>query len=169
MYLSAHDKRKYHPYNYRLKATNRDGISSKMSQNRVNNYPIGDFIAKCLLVRICGKYKIAIADMVRQKMETVDDAVFCKKMEKILTRFSLYSCELEQKILRRFGEEYTERFNSGITNDGRIEYDNMIGNRHGIAHGRDIHFTIADISQAHQHGKRVLSAFAFALDLDVSI
>lgn len=127
---------------------------------------IGDFIAKCLLVRICSKYEIAIADMVRQKMKTMDDEAFREKMEKILSRFSLYSYELEQKILKRFGDRYIEKFNNEITNDDRMGYNNMIENRHSVAHGRDIQFTIADIPLAHQHGKLVLRAFANALELD---
>ena len=127
---------------------------------------MGDFIAKCLLVRICSKYEIAIAGMVKRKMETIDNETFCEKMEKILNRFSLYSYELEQKILKQFGDKYIEKFHNEVTEDVRVEYDNMIGNRHSVAHGRDIHFTIDDIPQAHRHGKLMLGAFARALELD---
>ena len=65
--------------------------------------PMGDLIAKCLLVRICATYEVAIVALVREKMGSVDNAVFCEKTERVLTRFSLYSHELEQKILKWFG------------------------------------------------------------------
>lgn len=127
---------------------------------------MGDFIAKCLLVRICSKYEVAISKMVRLRMETVTNEKFCNKMENVLKRFSLRSSELEEKILEKFGDEYKKKFNNEIDGDVRTEYDNIITNRHSVAHGRDIAFTIDDIPEAHRRGKLVLGAFAMALGLD---
>ena len=129
---------------------------------------IGDFIAKCLLVRICSKYEIAISEMVRLRMETMTNEAFCNKMENVLSRFSLLSSELEEKILKKFGSEYAKKFNNELDSDLRREYDNLVKNRHSVAHGRDIAFTIDDVYEAHQHGKLVLDAFAKALECDSS-
>lgn len=131
-----------------------------------NQYTIiGDFIAKCLLVRMCSKYEIAIYDMAQIKLKTITDENFCATMNKTLERFSLLPDQLEEKILKKFGDIHVKKFSRQISNI-RIKYDNVIKNRHSIAHGRDIEFTINEIPDAHTHGKTVMCAFKTALDID---
>ena len=124
---------------------------------------IGDFIAKCLIVRMCGRYETTIYNMVQSKMETMTDKDFCSKMNKTLERFSLFPCELEKKILKRFGDKHVKKFSNEIY-DIRLKYYNIIQNRHSIAHGRDVEIAISEIPEAHRHGKAVLRAFERALD-----
>ena len=131
-----------------------------------NQYTIiGDFIAKCLLVRMCSKYEIAICEMVRIKLDTITDENFCTKMNRTLERFSLLPDQLEEKILKKFGDTHVKKFSKQIS-DIRIKYGNMIKNRHSVAHGRDIEFTINEILGAHTDGKTVMYAFKTALEID---
>lgn len=98
---------------------------------------MGDFIAKCLLVRIYGQYEIAIRGAVRLKLENITDEACCRRVNAKLNKFSLFLNELE-KILRQFGNGHVKKFNDEIDGDTRTGYDNLIGNRHSIAHGRDM-------------------------------
>lgn len=121
-------------------------------------------LARFLLVHICGRYEVAVGEMIRERAEKSGDRPLASYVSQTFKPYRQLSfSELVQSILAKFGKDHSAWFERHVSVDNRGRYNSIITNRNKSAHGQPIHVTLTDIEDWHGGAKEVLRAFEAAL------
>ena len=123
-------------------------------------------LAQFLPVHVCGRYEIAIAEMIKSRAEKSGDRPLASYVSQTFRPHRQMSFkELADNILAKFGKSHRARFEKRVGADSRWNYNSIITNRNRSAHGQAIRVTLGDIAVWHEGAKEVLRAFEGALAL----
>lgn len=121
-------------------------------------------LARFLLVHICGRYEVAVGEMIRERAEKSGDRPLASYVSQTFRPYRQMNFnQLVQSILAKFGKDHSTWFERHVSVDSRGRYNSIIANRNKSAHGQPIHVTLIDIEDWHEGAKEVLHAFEAAL------
>jgi hypothetical protein len=131
---------------------------------------IESFLVSHLLVAAVADYEEKLEAMMAKRAERTADGhlhsfvkAACNKMARAPSLSKIAG------LLGSFGQDYKAAFSTVITNTpAHIAYDNIVTNRHAIAHKTGSLFTFTDLERDYPTSKQVLEAAANALTLTAS-
>ena len=102
--------------------------------------------AKYLCVLVSGYVETAVAVIVQEHAINNGSATLQRFVELKTNRFTNANSNKIINFLGSFDEKWQEEINAFLDEDNRrTAIDNIIGNRHKIAHGRDCHVTYVQV------------------------
>ena len=127
---------------------------------------IESLLTQSILVIMCAEFEQAIEDLVQQKCSSVEDGSIKEFLGSCVSAVfrSVKSSEIAG-LLNRFGPSYKEAFKQKTDDNARAVtlYNNIVTNRHGVAHSEGSNATFREVKQFYEEGHVVLDFFQQAL------
>lgn len=127
---------------------------------------IESLLTRSLLVLICAEFEQKIESLVQLRCSVISDAAIKEFVGSCVSAVfrSVKSSEISG-LLNRFGAEYKERFKSKLDTDpvAVTFYNNIVINRHGVAHAEGTNITFSEAKQFYEKGHCVLDWLDYAL------
>lgn len=126
--------------------------SFKGVSEKVNSY-----LAKFLVVFICGMYEEAIEGIIKDMVNKIDNKNISNYIKNTIS-FSFRSPNFEniKKLLKNFDSSLEKDLQKLILEKNRIALENIVINKNSIAHGGKITITINDIINYYKDSKIVI-------------
>lgn len=123
---------------------------------------IESLLTRSLLVLICSEFEQKIEAIIQEKFSSIEDKSlreFAGSCVDAVFR-SVKSSEIAG-LLKRFGGSYKENFKKKSDENARAVtfYNNIVTNRHGVAHSNGGNVTFADLKMFYEEGHVVLDYF----------
>lgn len=131
---------------------------------------IESYLVSCLLVVIAAEYEMRLKCMIAKRAERVNDRHVHQYVTGQVGK-SVRVPRIEQinGLLGAFGSDYKELFTAAVCNSqAHVAYDNIVTNRHSVAHTTGAHVTLIDLEQWLPDSKKVLEEVALALGLSAA-
>ncbi len=127
---------------------------------------IESLLTQALLVLMCAEFEQTIEAHLQEKSSSVTDASIKEFLRSCVGAVfrSVKSSEIAG-LLNRFGPLYKEAFKHKIDENSRAAtfYNNIVTNRHGVAHAEGSNATFREVKQFYEEGHVVLDFFREAL------
>lgn len=127
---------------------------------------IESLLTQSILVIMCAEFEQAIENLVQEKCSTIDDASIKNFLGSCVDAVfrSVKSSDIAG-LLNRFGPTYKEAFKQKIDDNQKAVtfYNNIVINRHGVAHSDGSNATFREVKQFYEEGHVVLDFFKQAL------
>lgn len=127
---------------------------------------IESLLTQSLLVLMCAEFEQTIEALVQEKCSSVADSSIKEFLGSCVGAVfrSVKSSEMAG-LLNRFGPLYKEAFKQSTEENLRAVtfYNNIVTNRHGIAHSQGSNVTFREVKQFYEEGHVVLDFFREAL------
>jgi hypothetical protein len=128
--------------------------------------PIENLLTRSLLVLMCAEFEQEIERSLEERFQSIQDAPVREFLASSVDAVfrSVKSSEMSG-LLKRFGSTYKERFNAKAdANPVAVTYyNNIVTNRHGIAHTQGGNVTFKEAKAFYEEGHVVLDFFREAL------
>lgn len=141
--------------------------SQHLGNTKSRRTSIESFLVLAFLVYMCREYDLEIWRALKQRAQRsgdVDLASFVIQSVKSHRHLSLD--DLRRNILGRFSRECVGVFDSKVSQKHKIGYANIMRNRNTVAHQGPVSTTFQELELHHADARRILTAFAEALDWD---
>lgn len=124
------------------------------------------FLTRYLITVIYASYEAKIKELVAERGYSRDDEHLSRFMITAADRLcrSINISEVAG-LLGLFGPDYKSGFQSRVHASMQIAYDNIINNRHGVAHEGNMNLTFDELRQSYVESCPVLDAIEDALEL----
>ncbi|SRR6266705_604644 len=119
---------------------------------------IESFLTVYVLIRICGAFEKEIQRLVIERAnQTKDKDVVSFVKHTMETYRGLLTSDLKG-LLRRFGDVHGDTFDEFLLKDAEVaqRYQNIVLNRHSIAHGTPITITLEELIASYPESKKVI-------------
>jgi len=141
-------------------------VEKHVSETSAAGTEIESLLAQSLLVIACAEFEREIESIIKEKCSTIPDEslrVFIESCVDTIFR-SVRSSELAG-LLNRFGPSFKEAFNrkAGEQQIAVTFYNNIVINRHGVAHVGGTNTTFQEFKKFYEQGHVVLDFFREAL------
>ena len=127
---------------------------------------IESLLTQSLLVLMCAEFERAIESLVQEKCSSVTDGSIREFLGSCVGAVfrSVKSSEIAG-LLNRFGPTYKESFKQKMEENpvAVTFYNNIVTNRHGVAHSEGSNATFREVKQFYEQGHVVLDFFREAL------
>lgn len=137
-----------------------------LSSSSAYGTEIESLLTQSILVIMCAEFEQAIEDLVQQKCSSVEDVSIKEFLGSCVSAVfrSVKSSEIAG-LLNRFGPSYKEVFKQKTNDNARAVtfYNNIVTNRHGVAHSEGSNATFREVKQFYEEGHVVLDFFQQAL------
>ncbi|WP_420813133.1 HEPN domain-containing protein [Parasulfuritortus cantonensis] len=127
---------------------------------------IESLLTQSILVIMCAEFEQKIETIVREKCSSIEDGSIREFLGSCVGAVfrSVKSNEIAG-LLNRFGPSYKEAFNQKTADNPRAVtfYNNIVTNRHGVAHSEGSNATFREVKQFYEEGHVLLDYFREAL------
>lgn len=125
---------------------------------------IESVITKFLLIYVCGAYEKTIKKLIVERAAKTNDTEVTSFIESIMKTHHNFMTSDIKGLLNRFSDNYKIVFATKIENtEAETRYNNIIQNRHRIAHGEDINITFSELVESYNKAEAVLDAIREAI------
>lgn len=143
-----------------------ESCEEHLSSTKAFGTEIESLLTQSLLVLMCAEFEQAIKSIVEQKCATITDAAVREFIGSCTGQIfrSVKSGEIAG-LLGRFGSDYKEAFKAEA-DDNQLAitfYNNIVTNRHVVAHSGGSSVTFGDLKQFYEQGHLVLDFFQNSL------
>lgn len=143
-----------------------DACEAHLTRTSAFGTEIENLLTRSLLVLICAEFEQKIEDLVQLRCSVVSDTAIREFVGSCVSAVfrSVKSSEISG-LLNRFGASYKARFKSKLDSDpvAVTFYNNIVINRHGMAHAEGTNITFAEAKQFYEKGHCVLDWLDYAL------
>jgi hypothetical protein len=131
-----------------------------LAKSNLRGSEIESYLTRYLLVLICGDYENRIKRMILERVKRANDLDLASFVEKTYHKSyrGLKISDIRGNILERFSERHVAAFDQKIklNDDPAIKYQNIVLNRHAIAHGQAANMTFDELVQSYKIAEKVL-------------
>ena len=125
---------------------------------------IESLLTQSLLILIYAEFELAIKNLIKKRCSSIsDDSV--KNFVVGCTDSVFRGLKIDEMagLLGRFDESCKETFTRGLNQKTRDMYNNILNNRHRVAHGEGSPVTFRDVKQSYEQAHVLLDCFREAL------
>ncbi len=120
---------------------------------------VGAFLTVYLLILICGAFENELERLVVERAKrAMDDDLTSFVQNSMKEYHGLKVSDLKGKLLKKFGVKHTSSFEGFLQREWEAvqKYQNIVTNRHSIAHGTPIYMTFEELIGSYSESKKVL-------------
>lgn len=117
------------------------------------------FLTVYLLIRICGAYEKEIEGLVVARAKRSKDVEVALFVENTMKDYhGLKVSDVKGKLLAKFGSTFVALFEEFLSQEQEAAqlYQNIVLNRHSIAHGKSINITFDELILSYPKSKKVV-------------
>jgi hypothetical protein len=138
-----------------------------LDTTKTHNTEIESYFVQYLLTRIVAEYETRIAILVQRRCSRMSDPHvkrFVQRSAKDAAKH--FNIGDLAGILRRFGDDYKQAFQSSVGNTAaHVAWDNIYNNRQAVAHGGGAQMSFGDLTKNYTESLVVLDELITALCL----
>jgi hypothetical protein len=123
---------------------------------------VAAYLTQYLLILIYSEWEKKIKEIVSKRADRASDAHLSTFVKSAIDRVDIRTSDL-RGLLGRFGGDYKEAFSKNVAPETEQAYQDIIDNRHNVAHGRVQNMTLSDLQRQFRESLKVLDAFANVL------
>ena len=120
---------------------------------------IESFLTRYLIVLVCGAFENEIRKLVVDRAMVAKDDDLTTFVTKTISNYrSLKASDLRGKLVGRFGQRHRDGFGKFMSEESEIvtRYNNIVRNRHSVAHGRTVNMTIDELEDSYRKSLKMI-------------